>query len=165
MGYTSDKINTIVDDLKSLITASATALGLNYTGNVWEWDEHPAIPAERGDLPVAYVIPVMEDGDKINMLMGGPESKHEFSLTVVCYYKGTEDSASQIRTDLRTHRNYAYAFRDIFRYSSKGDMIGTAGTAMAHIKEMKLDFGYWMPPGGTPVIHFWIAKMKCTTII
>lgn len=160
---TATAINAIVDNLKSLITASATDLGLNYTGNVWEWDEHPAIPAERGDLPVAYVIPVMEDGDKINMLMGSVESRHEFSITVVCYYKGVEDSASQIRTDLRTYRNYAYAFRDIFRYSH--DYFGTAGVAMAHIKEMKLDFGYWMPPGGTPVVHFWIAKMKCTTII
>lgn len=160
---TATAINAIVDNLKSLITASATDLGLNYTGNVWEWDEHPAIPAERGDLPVAYVIPVMEDGDKINMLMGSVESRHEFSITVVCYYKGVEDSASQIRTDLRTYRNYAYAFRDIFRY--KGDYFGTTGMAMAHIKEMKLDFGYWMPPGGTPVVHFWIAKMKCTTII
>lgn len=160
---TATAINAIVDDLKSLLTENATALGLNYTGSVYEWDEHPAIPAERGDLPCAYVIPVMEDGDKINMLMGGPEGRHEFSMTVVCYYKGVEDSASQIRTDLRTYRNYAYAFRDVFR--THGDYIGTAGLVMAHVKEMKLDFGYWMPPGGTPIVHFWIAKLKCTTII
>lgn len=153
----------MVDNLKSLITASATALGLNYTGNVYEWDEHPAIPAERGDLPIAYVIPVMEDGDKINMMMSAVEGKHEFSMTVVCYYKGTEDTASSIRTDLRTYRNYAYAFRDIFRYN--GDYFGSKGVGYAHIKEMKLDFGYWAPPGGTPIVHYWIAKMKCTTII
>jgi hypothetical protein len=160
---TATAMNAMVDNLKSLITASATALGLNYTGNVWEWDEHPAIPAERGDLPVAYVIPVMEDGDIIRMKMGAEEAQHEFSVTVVCYYKGSEDTASQIRTDLRTHRNYAYAFRDIFRY--QGNYFGSKGVGYAHIKEMKLDFGYWVPPGGTPVIHFWIAKMKCVTII
>jgi len=159
---TATAMNAMVDNLKALITASATALGLNYTGNVWEWDEHPAVP-ERGDLPVAYVIPVMEDGDIIRMKMGAEEAQHEFSVTVVCYYKGSEDTASQIRTDLRTHRNYAYAFRDIFRYN--GNYFGSKGVGYAHIKEMKLDFGYWVPPGGTPVIHFWIAKMKCTTII
>lgn len=160
---TATAMNAMVDNLKALITASATALGLNYTGNVWEWDEHPAVPAERGDLPVAYVIPVMEDGDIIRMKMGAEEAQHEFSVTVVCYYKGSEDTASQIRTDLRTHRNYAYAFSDIFRY--QGNYFGSKGVGYAHIKEMKLDFGYWVPPGGTPIIHFWIAKMKCVTII
>lgn len=160
---TATAMNAIIDDLKSLITASATDLGLNYTGGVYEWDEHPAVPAERGDLPCVYVIPVVEDGDTINMLVHAPEGKHNFSITVVAYYKGVEDSASQIRTDLRTYRNYAYAFRDIFRYSN--DRIGTKGLAMAHITQIKFDFGYWMPPGGTPVVHFWIAKLKCTTII
>ncbi len=163
MGTTSTAINAIVDNLKTLITNNATTLGLNYTGGVYEWDEHPAVPAERGDLPCAYVIPVIEDGDRINLLMGSVEGKHEFSITVVAYYKGVEDSASQVRTDLRTYRNYAYEFRDVFR--TNGDYIGSAGVAMAHIKEMKLDFGYWLPPGGTPIIHFWIAKLRCTTII
>jgi len=159
---TATAFNSMVDGLKELITASATDLGLTYPPRIYEWDEHPAIPAERGELPVAYVIPLVEDGDSIDLLMGSPEGKHTFSMTVVCYYKGNEDNRTSIQSDLRTCRNYAYAFRDIFRYH--GDYFGST-TGMAHIKKIKYDFGYWLPPGGMPTIHFWVAKMTCTTIV
>jgi hypothetical protein len=41
---TATAMNAMVDNLKALITASATALGLNYTGNVWEWDDTSCCP-------------------------------------------------------------------------------------------------------------------------
>ncbi len=158
---TSTAINAIVDGLITLITNNGTTLGLGSSGTkVYEWDEHPMIPAERGDLPVCYVIPVVEGGDNINMAMGSADGIHNFNITVAAYYWDDQTLPSQIRSDLRTYRNYAYAFRDLFRTS--GDYFGDS-TNKAHVWALKLEPGYFLAAGG--MIHFWIATLKCKTII
>lgn len=144
MGTTSAVIDEEVDDL---ISKMYTATTLGSFATVLERDEHPAVAAERGQLPIAYVLPILEDGDKIDMTMGGPQTFHTFSMTAVAYYRG-EDTT--LLADLRTTRGYAYNFVDIF----------LAGNYLkrAQIYSAKVDVGYWI--GGTFPIHYWICKLS-----
>lgn len=143
VSYTA--FNKIVDDILGKLTTNATALG-GLTAAV-ERDEEPAVPAERGELPKAYVIPVVEGGDQINMTMGGPQTFHETVISVVAYYLGSDATFS---TDLRNTRNYGYEFVDIFRSGNYADR--------GQIYNAKLDVGYWISGGGF-VIHYWIVKL------
>ena len=142
---TATIFNGIVDALITKTTASATYFGSPTA--VVELDEHPAIPASRGELPKIYVIPVVEDGDDIDLKMGGPECWHNFSISVVGYYLGTDTTLS---TDLRTTRNYGYLFLDMFRPDNRCDR--------GQIYNARLDCGYWV--GGTVVVHYWVVKLK-----
>jgi len=155
MGEVVTVINKIVDALITDIQ-TATTLGLGAAPTVREWDEHPAIPAERGELPLAYVIPIVEGKDKIDMTMGGPNTFHTFPITFVAYYKGTTDSRTQVITDLRTTRNYAYSFIEYYR--TKGNFIDRG-----QITSAELEAGYW--EGGGNIIHFWIVKLNIKTSV
>jgi len=158
MGTTSTMINSIVDSLISDLQG-ATTLGLGASPKVYERDEHPQAALNRGDLPCAYVIPVMEGGDTITSYIGetGPH-RHEFPITVTAYYMGNDLTSTQLQTDLRTVRNYAYNFLDLYKGTSTGGRyLATAG----FIRDFKVDVGYWISGGGQ-VVHFWIVKMNMT---
>ena len=142
----------MVDAAISTITASATALG--GITQVLERDEHPA-RMNINDFPYACVIPVVEDGDTVDLLMGGPECRHDFSMTVVAYYLATSSTESGLQSDLRTYRNYGYDYLDLY---SKANYMGNG-----QISDAKMDFGYW--EAVDRVVHFWVVKWKMTAII
>lgn len=157
MGTTSTRINSIVD---SVITdlQTATTLGLGSSPRVYERDEHPQAALNRGELPCAYVIPVMEGGDTVTSMIGkGAPHRHEFPITVTAYYLGNDLTATQLQTDLRTVRDYAYNFLDLYKNTTDDRYLATGG----NIKDWKVDVGYWISGGGQ-VVHFWIVKMSVT---
>lgn len=160
MGTTSTRINSIVD---SLITdlKTATTLGLGSTPKVYERDEHPQAALNRGDLPCAYVIPVMEGGDMVTVHINNQGYRHTFPITVTAYYMGNDLTSTQLETDLRTVRNYAYNFIDYYKDTKTGGRYLATG---GHILNYKVDVGYWISGGGQ-VVHFWIIKMDMTTCI
>ena len=125
----------------------ATATTLGSFATVLERDEHPAIAAERGQLPIGYVLPIIEGEDSIDMTMGGPQTFHTFPITAVAYYQGND---STLQSDLRTTRDYAYNFVDLFRPGNYCDR--------GQIYNAKVKVGYWI--GGTLVIHYWIVKLS-----
>jgi len=144
MGTTSSVIDAAVDDLMNKMM-NATTLGTFAT--VLERDEHPAVAAERGQLPIGYVLPIIEDGDAINMTMGGPQCFHTFSMTALAYYRGDDTT---LQSDLRTTRDYAYNFIDLFRTGNY--------CQSAQVTGAKVDVGYWI--GGTFPIHYWVCKLS-----
>lgn len=148
-------INAIVDAVKTDLQ-TATTLGLGASPSVYERDEHPQAALNRGDLPCAYVIPIMEGGDFITDYLDDLPHKHDFPITVVAYYMGNDVTATQLGTDLRTYRNYAYAFVDYYKTKTGGNYVGGGW-----IKDWKVDVGYWISGGGQ-VVHFWIVKMNIT---
>lgn len=157
MGTTSTAINAIVDALISDLQ-TATTLGLGTSPKVYERDEHPQAALSRGDLPCAYVIPIMEGGDTITVNMDNMPHLHDFPITVTAYYMGNDVTATQLETDLRTIRNYAYEFLDYYKTHSGGHRL----TCNGNIKSFKVDVGYWISGGGK-IVHFWICKMNITT--
>lgn len=152
---TYSRINTIVD---AVITdlQTATTLGLGSSPKVYERDEHPQAALNRGDLPCAYVIPIMEGGDEVSPGVQTTSYRHEFPITVTAYYMGNDLTATQLGTDLRTTRNYAYQYVDYYLTKSGGRTVGGG-----HIKKFKVDVGYWVSGGGQ-VVHYWIVKMDVT---
>jgi hypothetical protein len=157
MGTTSTVINSIVDSVMSDLR-TATTLGLGSSPRVYERDEHPQAAMNRGDIPCAYVIPVMEGGDMITDYLDDLPHKHEFPITVTAYYMGTDYTAAALEADLRVTRNYAYNFVDYYKTKTGGPYLATGG----QIKDWKVDVGYW-GSGGGQIVHFWIVKMNVTT--
>lgn len=154
----STSINSIVDSVVSDLETASTTLGLGATPKVYERDEHPASALSRGDIPCAYVIPLLEGGDTIGLHIDDLPHKHDFAITVTAYYMGNDTTVSQLATDLRTTRNYGYAFVDIYKTKTRGAYFTGGGW----VKSFKLDVGYWISGGGQ-VVHFWIVKMNVTT--
>lgn len=156
MGTTSDAFTAIINDLKGKITTNATALGFATTVVVSERDEDPAVVAELGQLPKAYVIPIVEGQDDIDFTMGGPEFMHKFPITVYAYYLGSgAEDTSGLDTDVVNLRTYAMNFIDIFR---AGDYCN-----QAQLIDGRLDLGYAILGGR--LIYTWIWKLTFTAII
>lgn len=164
MGTTSTRINAIVDAVKTDISNSATTLGFATGVTIYERDEHPQAAMNRGDLPCAYVIPIMEGGDMISTDLDDLPHTHMFPITVVAYYMGTDLTASVLQSDLRTYRNYAYDYVDIYKTKSGGPVLACTSGGAGYIKDFKVDVGYWISGGGQ-VVHYWIVKMNVTTMI
>ncbi len=153
---TNDIIVKIVNGVKSQITNNATALG--GITKVGEKDEHPSVPAERNELPVAYVLPIVEGGDDIDMTMGGSEIHHTFPITTIAYYPATTTTeyADDIDTNLVNTRRYAYNFLDLWatqNYSDRGQ-----------IYKGHLDLGYWIGGDGQ-VVYYWVWKLNLKAYI
>ena len=98
----------------------------------------------------------MEGGDEVSPGVQTTSYRHEFPITVTAYYMGNDLTATQLGTDLRTTRNYAYQYVDYYLTKSGGRTIGGG-----HIKKFKVDVGYWVSGGGQ-VVHYWIVKMDVT---
>ena len=145
---TSNKIDKIVDEVMSLLLANSATLG-GLIG-VAERDEEPAVPAADHRLPWAYVIPIMEGGDHMDLTAGdGSSTYHEFPISVVAYYEMPDiDTVS-----LRSTRRYGYLAFDILRQHNYGILGPFAGMVAAD-----LDVGYWVAVDS--VVHFFI--LKCT---
>lgn len=156
---TSTIINAIVDSVITDLTSfGTTTLGLGSSPRVYERDESPAVAMNRGDIPCAYVIPLIEGGDMISTDIDDLPHQHDFPITVTAYYMGNDVTSSQLITDLRTVRNYGYNYIDIYKTKTGGPYLSSGG----QIKNFKLDVGYWISGGGQ-VVHFWIVKMMVTT--
>ena len=140
---TYTKINTAVDAMNTMLSA-ATDLGWATGITIHEKDEHPIIPAERGELPKVYNIPVMEGGMEIDTTID-TAMYLSFPMTIVAYYLGTD-----VDTDLRTTRNYGLNFVDKLRTTNN---FGEAWLTGAH-----LDVGYW--EAVDRVIHYWACKVE-----
>jgi hypothetical protein len=148
---TASTFNTMVDAGITMITSNATLLG-GITKCI-ERDEHPA-RANLSDFPYACIIPVVEDGDTVDLLMGGPECRHDFSMTVVAYYLATSSNETGLESDLRTYRNYGFDYLDLYAPSN--------WMGIGQIVDAKLDFGYW--EAVDRVVHFWVCKWKMTAM-
>lgn len=142
---TSDKINTVVDEIITLLTTNSATLG-NLLG-VLERDEEPAVPAADHRLPWAYVIPIMEGGDHITSTIDATAAYHEFPITVVAYYEMQDID----QTSLRVTRKYGYTAYDIIRQHDYGIIGPQAG-----LVEADLDVGYWVSVDA--IVHFFILK-------
>ena len=98
-GSTQSTFNGIVDNIMTALS-SATTLG-SPTG-VYERDEHPAIPANEGALPILYVVPLVEGKHSISMTMDVGAAHHSFPVSIVGFYEMPD-----VATSLRTVRGYA----------------------------------------------------------
>lgn len=148
---TATQMNLIVATCKNLILSNATVLGLSGITEVFERDEHPAIALENGNVPAAYVVPIMEGGDSMNSTIGSQEVMHEFPLTIYAYYKMTD-----VATSLQTVRNYAYNMSDYLW----GDGLNRTE---ANIVRQKLEVGYFTMVDN--IIHYWIINCTVRSLI
>lgn len=142
-GSTSSKVDGVVDAIITLVT-NATTIG-TLTG-VYERDEHPAIPANEGRLPCAYVVPLIEGKDVIRLTMTKTNMYHTFPVHVIAYY-----DMPDVASSLRTVRDYAYNLVDVFATNTSfpsGDIS----------PDMTVEAGYWTSQGGY-VIHYWIVGL------
>lgn len=142
-GSSSSSINTIVD---SVITSLSSATTIGPITGVYERDEHPAIPANEGKLPIAYVVPLIEGKDTVNTTIDDDSLYHSFPISIVAYY-----SMPDVATSLRTVRNYGYEALDLFK-AKQSLPIGQITSAIVEV-------GYWTAPGGQ-VIHYWIVNLS-----
>lgn len=147
-GSTASKINAVVDSVITLVT-NATTIG-TLTG-VYERDEHPAIPANEGRLPCAYVVPLVEGKDVIRLTMTPSNMYHTFPIHVMAYY-----NMPDVSTSLRTVRDYAYDMVDIFATNTSLP-VGQISP------DMTVESGYWTNQGGY-VIHYWIVGLTIKTL-
>ncbi len=140
---TYTKINAAVDAMNAMLSA-ATDLGWATGITIHEKDEHPAIPADRGELPKVYNIPVMEGGMEIDTKIDSA-AQINFPMTIVAYYLGTD-----VDTDLRTTRNYGLNLIDKFRTTNNFGEAWLTGP-------IHLDVGYWQAVDR--IIHYWACKI------
>ena len=141
-GSSSSSINAIVDSVISSLS-SATTIG-PITG-VYERDEHPAIPANEGKLPIVYVVPLIEGKDTVTTTIDDVVLYHSFPISIVAYY-----SMPDVATSLRTVRNYGYEALDLFKVKQS--------LPIGQITSAIVEVGYWTAPGGQ-VIHYWIVNL------
>jgi hypothetical protein len=148
---TSDKINSVVDEIVTLLSTNSATLG-GLLG-VLERDEEPAVPASNHSLPWAYVIPIMEGGDHLTSTIDTTAVYHEFPITVLGYYEMPDiDKAS-----LRLTRQYGYTAFDIIRQHESG-VLGAGG-----LVEADLDVGYWVSVD--VIVHFFILKCMFKSLL
>ena len=150
---TKDAINSIVAEIKSLVMTNTATLG--GIKGVSERDETPAVVAQDGRLPWAYVIPIMEGGDHMIMTIDPSTVDHEFPITLVVYY-GLNDT--ELDTALETVRDYGYNAFDIIRRHNAG-IIGPQGG----LTEADLDVGYWVSVD--QIVHFFILKLMFKALL
>lgn len=144
---TASAINSIVDGIITKIQENSSALGDPIRIN--EWDEHPAYPAERGELPSIYILPFVDGKDKISWTMGNTNLEHTFPVTVVGYYKFDD-----VETSLRIVRDYGCNLLDLFVGYTCASKIG-----IGEVYEASMEGGYWIPSGGAFVVHIFIVTL------
>lgn len=143
-GSASSTFNAVVD---SIITSLSSATTIGTPSGVYERDEHPAIPANEGALPIVYVVPLVEGKDVVNMTLGDKVNYayHTFPVNIVGYYEMPD-----VATSLRTVRNYAYNALDVF--------LAKQSLPVGQIVGASVEVGYWV--GGGKVIHYWILGLS-----
>jgi hypothetical protein len=132
-------MSEILTDLSTKLTSATTIGGIS---SVSYYPEHPAIPADRNQLPKAYVLPIVEGGGNWDTSpMPGLDA--EFPITILAYYELPANS-------LLTLTQYALNFIDIL-YNA-GQYI-----KQGQIDKMDLEFKQW--GSGDTLIHMWILKL------
>jgi len=133
-------LNAILTDLGSKLLNATTSCG--NIKSVVNYPEHPAIPADRNELPKAYVLPIVEGGGS---WYGSPLPgvNADFPITILVYYELPKESLVLLS-------QYALNFVDILYNAGQHSVCG-------EIVKMDLEFKQW--GSGDTLIHMWILKL------
>ena len=142
-GSTQSTFNGIVD---SIMTALSSATTLGSPTGVYERDEHPAIPANEGALPILYVVPLVEGKHTITMTMDVGAAHHSFPVSIVGFYEMPD-----VATSLRTVRGYADNAFDLFKAKQS--------LPVGQVVSASIEVGYWVAGGGK-VIHYFVVVLS-----
>lgn len=134
-------LDAIIEDIGSKITTATTLGGI--TQVVYN-EEHPAIPANEGALPIAYILPIVEGGG-VWKFSPMPGLDAEFPITIIAYYDGVTQTGS-----LKQLVEYAMTFLDILYNGGQYSSIGQYTSA-------EVDFGHW--ESVDKLVHMWIVKL------
>lgn len=145
-------INAVVSAATNRIYTNRGSLG-SFTTVVGEKDEHPAVPAERGELPKINVIPIGGETARFTHNISGSSIDlfHEFPIIIVGYYRN-----QSIDDYLSTVRTYGYNCLDLFTGTNR--QVG-----QAYVTDGTIEFGYWEVVD--QVIHFFIIRLNMEIII
>jgi hypothetical protein len=139
-------INAVTDAVITRLNSNVVALG-NFV-SVKERDQEPSVLADSPNLlPVLVVQPLSNRSDSMRETMGTTgEIYHRFTLSISGYYLFTN-----LDSDIRTMRGYAYTCLDLFRGSNQQ-------VATAYVTGASVNPGYFVLVDKS--IYKWVVNLN-----
>ncbi len=154
MAGTAARVNGLIDAIIARIEAGGGPLGILAV------DERDEIPAYV-DPGTCFVIPLVEGKDVMRTPIGGGSLEHQFSVTIVAYYRYDDIAAG-----LRPTRDAGYGVLDLFFGDHDRETIEAVvgeEALQAYPYDPVLEVGYARITDY--VLHWFIATIKLKVVI